>query len=329
MHLPRYGHHRHARRVTLVALATLLAATLVGMDEQPNDAAAASSIYLGVYQQGAPWSMAPLDEFERAAGKRAAIVMWYQDWVVARSLDTTMLRNVAARGAVPMITWDPWDYTKGTNQPDFRLQTIIDGTHDAYIQSWAAGLKDYSGPVLLRFAHEMNGNWYPWGAGVNGNTAAQYVQAWQRVRGIFTAAGATNVRWLWSPNILLGATDFTPFYPGDAAVDWVGLDGYNWGGRGSWTSFAALFGPSYQHLTALSQKPVMVAEVASAEDGGSKAAWITDAYSTQIPTKFPRIQAVIWFNENKERDWRIQSSPRARRAFADAAAAPLYRTSWP
>jgi len=273
--------------------------------------------------------MTPLDQFERDAGKKAAIVMWYHDWVVAPALDTTMLRTVTARGSVPMITWEPWDYTKGTNQPQFRLQTIIDGTHDAYIQSWATGLKGYGGPVLLRFGHEMNGTWYPWGTGVNSNTPAQYVQAWQHVRGIFAAIGATNVRWVWSPNIIVGAVDFTSFFPGDGAVDWVGLDGYNWGGRGTWKSFAELFGPSYQRLTTLSQKPVMVAEMASAEEGGNKGTWISDAYSTQIPTRFPRIQAVIWFNEHKERDWRIQSSPRARRAFADAVASPVYLSRWP
>lgn len=321
----------HPRRWArlLFLFAVLLAAMLTSMVEQRNGAAAASSVYLGVYQHGAPWSTAPLDEFERDAGKKAAIVMWYQDWAVTSALDTAMLRSVAARGSVPMITWDPWDYTKGTNQPQFRLQTIIDGAYDAYIQSWAAGLKLYNGPVILRFAHEMNGNWYPWGSGVNGNSPQQYVQAWQRVRGIFASNSATNVLWVWSPNIMVGATDFTPFFPGDAAVDWVGLDGYNWGSRSSWKSFAELFGSSYQTITALSQKPVMVAEMASAEEGGNKATWISDAFTTQIAVKFPRIRAVVWFNENKERDWPIESSPRAQRAFVDAVAAPLYRSTWP
>jgi endoglucanase len=62
----------------------------------------------------------------------------------------------------------------------------------------------------------------------------------------------------------------------------------------------------------------MIAEMASAEQGGSKADWITDAYSAQIPNNFGRIKAVIWFNEDKETDWRIESSPPAQNAFATA-----------
>ena len=31
----------------------------------------------------------------------------------------------------------------------------------------------------------------------------------------------------------------------------------------------------------------------------------------------PYIRALVWFNLRKETDWRIESSPSARRAFAD------------
>ena len=71
----------------------------------------------------------------------------------------------------------------------------------------------------------------------------------------------------------------------------------------------------------------MVAETASTEQAGNKASWITDAFATQIPSNFPRIKAVIWFNENKEADWRIESSPAARAAFARAVAASVYATN--
>ena len=64
---------------------------------------------------------------------------------------------------------------------------------------WARALAAFGGPVRLRFAQEMNGDWYPWGAGTNGNTPAEFVRAWRHVHDIFTAAGATNVQWVWSP----------------------------------------------------------------------------------------------------------------------------------
>ena len=51
---------------------------------------------------------------------------------------------------------------------------------------------------------------------------------------------------------------------------------------------------------------------------GDKAAWIANA-GEQIRTSFPRVDAIMWFNFNKERDWRIDTS----QASLDA-----YRTSW-
>ena len=90
-----------------------------------------------------------------------------------------------------------------------------------------------------------------------------------------------------------------------------------------------MFGPSYQRITALSAKPLMIAETGSGETGGNKAAWITDALAVQIPTNFPRVRALVWFNENFEGvDWRIESSSTARTAFATAVASPLYRGTW-
>ncbi len=335
-------HAPYRSSVPLRLLLVLLLGPLVALHtiDRSVPVEAAAGVYHGVYQPGAPHDMTRLADFERDAGKSAAIVMWYQDWVGNGTLDPTLLRGVAAHGSVPMITWEPWDATRGVNQPAFSLAAISTGTHDAYVQRWAQGLAVYGGPVLLRWGHEMNGDWYPWGAGINGNTPAQYIAAWRRLYGIFQAAGATNVQWVWSPNVVWAdQAAFEPFFPGDAAVHWLGLDGYNWGttrggstsgtGTGSWQSFTQVFAASYGRITALSPKPLMIAETASAEDGGNKAAWITDALAQRIPTTFPRIRAVIWFNEQKERDWRIQSSVRTRRAYAQAVASPVYRGTWP
>jgi hypothetical protein len=127
-----------------------------------------------------------------------------------------------------------------------------------------------------------------------------------------------------------GRCPFTAFYPGDAWVDWVGLDGYNYAAVSHvrWMSFAEIFGKSYQLVTELTGKPIMIPETASTERGGDKAAWIRTAFTRDIPQRFPRIRAVVWFNKVKETDWRVQSSASSLEAFRDVARSPLYtRTS--
>jgi endoglucanase len=117
-------------------------------------------------------------------------------------------------------------------------------------------------------------------------------------------------------------------FPGEAYLHWVALDGYNNVNWGGWQSFGQIFSSSYTSITALSVKPVLIAETSSGEVGGSKAAWIRDALGTQLPAHFPRVRALLWFNENKEIDWRIESSETARRAFAEAVASRRYLSSW-
>src|SRR5581483_726299 len=100
--------------------------------------------------------------FEQQAGRRAAIVMFWRDWnpACAGALDTTWLTNIAARGSVPLISWLPENWCGG-NAP-YGLSAIAAGQYDSYLTGWAQQLAAYRGPVLIRWAHEMNGTWYPW-----------------------------------------------------------------------------------------------------------------------------------------------------------------------
>ena len=297
-----------------------------------------STILFGVWQPGAPWDMNALAAFEQQAGKHVAIVHWYESWYDSQSgPDLSLLQAVDAHGSVPMISWAP-DGHEGSAQTVYSLADIAAGTFDAYAQTWATQLAGYGKPVLLRFAWEMNGDWFPWGTA--SNTPEQYVAAWRHLHDIFVAAGATNVQWVWSPNVVSGpVTELEAYYPGDDYVDWLALDGYNRAAAG-WESFTDLFGASYARLTALADKPVMIAETSSSEadastpSGDSKAEWISSALTQEIPANFPAIRALVWFNEDKsgvEADgynWRIDSSGAARSAFSAAVDTSLYQASW-
>jgi beta-mannanase len=318
--------------VSLPLVCWLLAMTLHAASAT---AAVAPPLTLGAYIADAPGDVTKLDQFIGMIGATPGIVMWYQDWEHPgkREFDPAKLDGVTARGAMPMITWEPWDATAGPNQPAYSLGTIIAGAHDPYIHAWAQGAAAWGKPLYLKFAHEMNGDWYPWAANANGNSAAQYIAMWQHVRAIFQQEGAANVRWVWSPNIAFpGSTPFRALYPGDDAVDWVGLDGYNFGASQSWsqwTDLAGTFGPSYDSLARIASKPMLIGETASSEVGGDKAAWISQGLLTDLPARFPRLRAVVWFDESKETDWRANSSDATLAAFRAVATSPTYRGHLP
>jgi hypothetical protein len=306
-------------------------------------------VALGVFQPNAPGKEA-LDRVATVLGREPEIVMWYQHWGFddTKDLDLDRVNEVARRGAVPMITWEPWDpfHVGRTNQPKYRLRNLCTSRdaetnnaqreNNAYIDTWAKGLANYRDRVLLRFAHEMNGDWYPWAVGANGNaknepnTAEEYKAAWTCIRDRFEAADADNVKWVWSPNIKFhDSTPFDRMYPGSSEVEWLGLDGYNFGGSpGDWQTFVEVFDASLEDLKTLdaqsSNLPVMIAETASSEAGGSKANWIRAAMFNNLPLVYPQVRAFVWFNQKKEQDWRFTSSAPARAAFVAAANHPYY-----
>ena len=288
----------------------------------PSASAVAQSVALGVNTVAiADDSGGALDAVRSASGARPSVAMYYQDfdpsWSTAL-VDPRVVTPIAARGAIPMITWEPWLSSRGTAvQPDFALTRITAGAFDDYLRRAASEARAYGGPLLVRFAHEMNGTWYPWGAAA-GTTPSDYVDAWRHVVGVFRAAGATNVRWVWSPNVVGGpAGDPRSYFPGDAWVDWLAMDGYNWGATrpSGWQSLEDIFGSTYDELASLSVKPIMIGETASAEAGGDKAAWIRANLGPSLTQRMPRLRAVTWFDRLKETDWRIASSPASALAF--------------
>lgn len=288
---------------------------------------ASAGAMLGAYVDYDGWNTVSIDQFNAATTKPLAIVNVFsnfsQDW---GSL-STQASNVVSRNATPMITWMP----SVSDRPDANLLSeITTGQWDTYIDNWIKGLKAWQATypstskptVLLRFAHEFNGNWYPWGNDPNGLKAA-----WRYLYSRFKAANVTNVEWVWCANNtnIDSYNNITLYYPGDDVVHWTGIDGYNWGSNYSfstWKSFAETFSSPYAKLVAnYPSKPIMIAEVASVEpsdvpnstlgqdgndtdNGQSKEVWVQDMY-TRIISEYPAIRGVAWFNTNKEFNWAL------------------------
>jgi hypothetical protein len=283
-------------------------------------AISSARLRLGLSTPGGPTANGELDAASTTLGESPSIVMSHVDFTHPAPISG--LRSVAARGADSLITWEPWQGGAGVDQSAYSNARVVAGDHDAYIRSWGADLAKYGKTVYLRYGHEMNGNWYPWSDGVNGNASGSYVAAWRHVHDLVVAQGATNVRWVWSPNVPYpGSTDLASLYPGADQVDVVALDGYNWGAVPGqrWTAPADLFGPGLAQLRSIAPgKPLVIAEVASGETGGSKADWDRDlvAYLQAQPD----VLGFVWFDFRKEQDWRIDSSAASAAALRDALA---------
>ena len=304
------------------------------------------SIYWGAYAAGgqyglvdAPWNMTSADRFEANAGKRMSLLEWGQAWRECsntcgmRGFRADLMNKARIRGYLPVLSWGSYSAAAGPQQKAYRLAEIIDGRYDAFIRAWATEAKRWGHPFFLRFDWEMNTNSVPYSEHSNGNRPGEFVRMWRHVHDLFQQVGATNVTWVWCPNVEYPTSvkPLASLYPGDAYVDWTCLDGYNWGTnphhRDVWRSFGEVFRSTYDLVTRriAPTKPLMIGETASTEIGGSKARWITNALTRQVPYGFPQIQALVWFNKYwGGMDWPIESSRAARQALRAAIQSHVY-----
>ena len=207
------------------------------------------------------------------------------------------------------------------------------------------------------------------GDATNHNTGAEFIAMWKHVHNIFDCVSdatftappgcvpATNVTWVWCPNIE-SATSPDPVsavYPSgtDAAghpyIDWAGLDGYNTpkNDLGNWFTLQNVLSGgttpsgantymanSYQDMINLvPNTPIMLGEFASAEsstDPTAKATWIHDALQTYLPSDYPNIRAIIWYNlDDSNGQYTVENTSSEEAAWQQGIANPYYQASDP
>jgi membrane-bound metal-dependent hydrolase YbcI (DUF457 family) len=328
-----------ARGLSGAAAALVLALALAGFGAPPAGAASGGGaskhrgaehgkpqgpsgperVAIGLYVPSEEDEPGALERFTHAFGRQPAILHIYKNWSEL-PFDHAALDAIWARGSMPLVTWEPWGEFEGTGIP---LAEIAGGARDAYIAEAARGAASWGGDLFVRFGHEMNGGWYPWG-GPLGNPPALYKAAWRRIVAIFRQEGADNVSWVWTPYADAVRLPFKRYYPGDEWVDWVGLDGFNWGRP--FASFHNIFTDSYEKLARLTAKPVMIAETGSVEGEGRKGAWIRRAMTRALP-EYPHVRALVWFSDVHPdgTDWRIDTSPGSLTALGKVLRAPEFR----
>jgi hypothetical protein len=235
--------------------------------------------------------------------------------VFASVADGISTKTLQSMPGLPVLSVEPWHPNGQEEQADFTLRATIDGRWDGQYRKIADAVVRYQQPILIRFAHEMNGHWYPWGV-TNGNQPGEYIKAFQHVVDIFRAKGATNALWVWSPNIIRGASSSTlaEFWPGEKYVDIVGLTGY--GVRES--SPDITYQKTLALVTALTDKPIVLTEVGVQPDP-TKEAWIT-AFGPWLKAH-PQVAGFVWNEAQRQGDWRFDDDSQDAAAFTRTLAA--------
>jgi hypothetical protein len=292
-----------------------------------------------------------IEDFENLVGKHQAIVASSSYWG-EQSFPTANLQLIFRHGSVPLVFWSPWDrpYNEDQGPDKFSLTSIIEGKWDSYIDMWADAAKAFGHPMMVSFANEVNGTWFPWsgcfyGGGnvVEGTKPPQYQgpetfkKAYRHVVDRVRARGAYNVSWVFhAMNYSIPQEQWNlvaQYYPGPDYVDWLGLSVYGEQYQeDKWCDFLPLLEWPYQELCQLDpNKPIMLTEwgVGEFPQNGDKAKFFRDGFSS-MSTKFPRLKAAVYWNErwqNEEGTYsnlRVNSTPEALAAFRTGVQNPFW-----
>jgi hypothetical protein len=180
-----------------------------------------------------------LPKWSTLTGVKPQLLMSFQAWCQRPSPARLLAEDRAKHVSMALITWEPWCPTprglparqEGARQPAFSNAAIAAGRLDSYIRSYADAVRDSGITVYIRYAHEMNGNWYPW----RWNPRI-YVKAWRHVVTIFREQHATNARFVWAGLWRAGQVTapeirhLLAYWPGRSYVDDIGTTAINFGG---------------------------------------------------------------------------------------------------
>jgi mannan endo-1,4-beta-mannosidase len=281
--------------------------------------ATASPRTFGVYVD--PWHVG---DWSRSVGFTPDYVARFEAFSRDSTVDS-FLREAEHQGLRRvLVSWEPWKPVppqlgvteQFRPQPGYRNRDIARGAQDAYILRFARSLATFHGRVDLRYAHEMNGTWYPWS-----RNPIAYRRAWRHVVRLFRSAGARNVRFVWSANPSL----FLPYrtwlrsmrvyWPGRRYVGAVGSTMINFGGQKRYT--VARFVPRLRELHRRYRKPVLLTEVNTVHRG--RARWLRDLRRVVARTRW--IRSIAWYQHRSRGQvqiphvgnlaWDVQRDPAA------------------
>lgn len=179
---------------------------------------------------------------------------------------TNIPLNIWNSGRIPFLSWYPLT-SKLYPTPEDICKRIYTSQFDSYLSRCCVALLNFlkqarphqilgSPKIYLRFAHEMNLNTSMY------SSPTEFVKMWRYIYSYLRNHGLNKDKllFIFCPNCTdVGTAPFEDFYPGDAYVNWNGIDGYNWGVN-YWRSFSELFIPALKRMNKLSANPIAICE---------------------------------------------------------------------
>ena len=310
-----------------VGLALVLAVASLAVAQSPGGAVTrpggklvpSTGALFGTYiRPASSWSRddvkAVVTNRERDMGRKYDVTNWYYRFDEA--FPNWQATWNAENGRETIVSWKP-TYSS----------TINSGGADSVIKARADAVKAFGKPIFIRYAWEMDS---PHINGQYAGSPSSFIAAWKRIVNTFRSRGATNAVFVWCPTswgFVTGRAQ--PYYPGDAYVDWVCSDGYNWYKSASqpnapYRTLKEIYAPSYKFAMD-HNKPMMIGEVGMVESSsGLKAKWIAESQST-LKNSMPGVAAFVWFDvKHGEDDWRTNSSTSSYSAYKTMARDPYF-----
>lgn len=193
---------------------------------------------------------------------------------------------------------------------------------------WADRVRSLGSHVYFTFNHEPETSLNSSGGG------ADFIAAWRKVVTVFRERGVTNADYLW----IMTAYSFkakdrrraVDWYPGEAYLDYIGADAYNWyncrpGTSNPWNSLEQLVNPMRLFAQGKAIKGIMIPEWASTEDPAQpnrKPQWISDARALFKKPGWEGFKGVLYYNKTSKYPscrWFVDSSQASLTAFSGMA----------
>lgn len=294
-----------ARTASGLAVAALLAAAPAGH----------AAVEVGVYQDDPARQLPALT---RAVGAPKVLSVYVTG---GQALDPAVVRLARARRMRLVVSWMPDLGRTGRGTARVGVRGVNAGRYDVSLRTLVVQLRGLRPAAVLRPMPEMNTPWYAWSGTARGNSAAAYVRAWNRVRGVVRRTGRGRVKLLWAPYARsvpdTPSNAITAYFPGADRVDLVGASAYNFGARGglAWTTPRALFADAYRRIRGVApETPFWIAETATTARGGDAAAWVRELAT--LPAAFPGTAGIVWYDVKEPNgDFRILAQRTRAAAF--------------